>query len=289
MEAESKRPSWSPAASRISKTESCAGRGDAQVHAAPAVQISGTKTLPRSLRRSPSPTPTCPPLPLGMPSPCALLSSLHDWPARQGPWTPGLDVWQQVVAEQQGACMDDAAAGLWWVSGPPGRPSAPRGSQLPRADGPVPALFTFLSVASLCRAKTLTLAGGVPPAPLSGLSSPEVSRPRAALTLSKKVDVDVQSFVKACRQVGKTPTYPATHPSSTLGSEPTRLLLGSRPRSQKGGCGQAHILIPAPTPRALQPGGLALRVLTLRRSRRAVSVAGSPSCRFSVAAGPRPG
>ena len=57
---ESKRPSWSPAASRISKTESCAGRGDAQVHAAPAVQISGTKTLPRSLRRSPSPPPTCP-------------------------------------------------------------------------------------------------------------------------------------------------------------------------------------------------------------------------------------
>lgn len=65
MEAESKRPSRSPAASRISKTESSAGRGNARVHAAPALQISGTKTLPRSLRRSPPPTPTCPPLPLG--------------------------------------------------------------------------------------------------------------------------------------------------------------------------------------------------------------------------------
>lgn len=102
--------------------------------------------------------------------------------------------------------MDDAAAGLWGVSGPPGRPSAPQGSQLPRAGGPIPALLSFLSMASLCWAKTLTLAGGVPPAPLSGLSSPEIARPRAELTLSKNVGVGVQSFLKACRQVGKIPT-----------------------------------------------------------------------------------
>lgn len=288
MEAESKRPSRSPAASRISKTESSAG-GVTPGLMRPLLSRSAGRRPPQ-LEEKPTPTPNLPSASSGgRPSPYAPLSSLHGWPARQGRWTPGLDVWQQVVAEQQGACMDDAAAALRWVSGPPGRPSAPRGSQLPRADGPVPALFSFLSVASLCRAKTLTLAGSVPPAPLSGLSSPEVSRPRAALTLSKKVDVDVQSFVKACRQVGKTPTYPATHPSSTLGSEPTRLLLGSRPRSRKGGCGQVHILIPAPAPQALQPGVLALRVLTLHRSRRAVSVAGSPSCRVSVAAGLRPG
>ena len=76
----------------------------------------------------------------------------------------------------------------------------------PLFPNPIPALLSFLSMASLCWAKTLTLAGGVPPAPLSGLSSPEIARPRAELTLSKNVGVGVQSLLKACRQVGKIPT-----------------------------------------------------------------------------------
>lgn len=219
MEVERKRPSRSPSASRISKTESSAGRGNARVHCSrgpcsPDQQISGTnEDPPPRLEEKPTPSLHPPSASSGRrPSPWAELSlspsspCLHDWPARQGRRTPGLDVWQQTVAEQQAACMDDAAAGLWGVSGPPGRPSAPQGSQLPWAGGPIPALFSFLSVASLCWAKTLTLAGGVPPAPLSGLSSPEISRPTAELTLSKNVGVGVQSFLKACRQVGKIPT-----------------------------------------------------------------------------------
>ena len=87
----------------------------------------------------------------------------------------------------------------------------------------------------------------------------------------------------------RRPLAPATHPSFTPGPGPTQLLLGSHPWSRKGGRGQVCILTRAPAPRALQPGVLALQVLMRCHSRRAVSTAGSPTCRVSAATGPRPG
>lgn len=75
--------------------------------------------------------------------------------------------------------------GMWWVSGPPARPSAPRGSQLLRAGGPGPVLLSFVSTASLCWAKTLTLVG------MSHLPPDQASLPlkspiqRVLITLSK--------------------------------------------------------------------------------------------------------
>ena len=140
------------------------------------------------------------------PSPWAELSLSPRLAGEAGPVDPRAGRVTAVGGRAAGCVRGRRCCWPVGVSGPPGRPSAPQGSQLPRAGGPIPALLSFLSMASLCWAKTLTLAGGVPPAPLSGLSSPEISRPRAELTLSKNVGVGVQSLLKACRQVGKIPT-----------------------------------------------------------------------------------
>lgn len=138
MEVERKRPSRSPSASRISKTESSAGRGNARVHCSrgpcsPDQQISGTKTLLRGLRRSPPPASTLPLLPLGggpalgLSSPClrALLVSTTGRRGRAGGpqgWTCGSRRWPS----SRPRAWTTLLLACGGCQGPPGGPQPPR-------------------------------------------------------------------------------------------------------------------------------------------------------------------